>query len=44
MNKTELLNSVSRTFHRTAFKLKKHSPEILVISGVIGVVGSAGKH
>lgn len=41
MNKTELLNSVSRTFHRTAFKLKKHSPEILVISGVIGVVGSA---
>ena len=41
MNKTELLNSVSRTFHRAAFKLKKHSPEILVVSGVIGVVGSA---
>ena len=41
MNKTELMSNVSRTFHKAAFKLKKHSPEILVVSGVIGVVGSA---
>lgn len=41
MNKTELVNNVTRTFHRVAFKMKKHSPEILVVSGVIGVVGSA---
>lgn len=41
MNKTELMSNVSRTFHKAVFKLKKHSPEILVVSGVIGVVGSA---
>lgn len=41
MNKTELMSNISRTFHKAAFKLKKHSPEILVVSGVIGVVGSA---
>lgn len=35
------MSNVSRTFHKAAFKLKKHSPEILVVSGVIGVVGSA---
>ena len=40
MNKTELINKVSRTFNRAAFKLKKHSPEILVVAGVAGVVGS----
>lgn len=40
LNKTELMNSVTRTFHKAAFKLKKHSPEILVVAGVVGVVGS----
>lgn len=40
LNKTEIVNKVSRTFHRTAFKFKKHSPEILVVSGVVGVVGA----
>lgn len=40
MNKTEIVNSVTRTFHKAAFKLKKHSPEILVVAGVVGVVGS----
>lgn len=41
MNKTELFNKVSRTFHKSAFKLKKHSPEILVVAGVVGTVVSA---
>lgn len=35
------MNSVSRTFHQAGFQVKKHSPEILVITGVIGVVTSA---
>lgn len=41
MNKTEFMNSVSRTFHKAGFQLKKHSPEILVVSGVIGTVAGA---
>ncbi len=41
MTKTELFNNVSRTFHRVGFKLKKHSPEILIVTGVIGTVTSA---
>lgn len=40
LGKTNILNKVSRTFHKTAFKVKKHSPEILVVSGVVGVVGA----
>ena len=38
---TELLNKMTRTFHKVGFKLKKHSPEILVVVGVIGTVTSA---
>lgn len=41
LNKTEFVNNVTRTFHKAAFKLKKHSPELLVVGGVVGVVGSA---
>ena len=41
MNKTELLNSVTRSFHNIGFQLKKHSPEILVVAGVVGTVTSA---
>lgn len=41
MAKTEMLNSVSRTFHKVGFTLKKHSPEIMVVAGVVGVVASA---
>lgn len=41
MNKTDLINNVSRTFHKVGFKLKKHSPEILVAAGVVGTVASA---
>ena len=38
---TELVNKMTRTFHKVGFKLKKHSPEILVVAGVIGAVTSA---
>lgn len=41
MNKTELLNNVTRSFHNIGFQLKKHSPEILVVAGVVGTVASA---
>jgi hypothetical protein len=41
MNKMAIFNSVSRAFHKTTFQLKKHSPEILVATGVVGTVVSA---
>jgi hypothetical protein len=41
MKKTELMNKMSRTWNRAGLKLKKHSPEILIVTGVIGVVTSA---
>lgn len=41
MKKTELMNSVTRTFHKVGFTLKKHSPEILLAAGVTGTVVSA---
>jgi hypothetical protein len=41
MSKAEIMNKVSRTVHRAGLKLKKHSPEILVVSGIIGFVGTA---
>lgn len=39
--KTELISKVSRSFHKASFKFKKHSPEILAVTGVVGVVASA---
>lgn len=41
MTKVELFNNVTRTFHRVGFQFKKHSPEILLVTGVVGVVTSA---
>lgn len=41
MNKTELMNKATRSFHRVGFKFKKHSPELLVGAGIVGVVTSA---
>ena len=41
MNTSEITNSLSRSFHKIGFKLKKHSPEILVVAGVVGTVASA---
>lgn len=40
MTKNELMNKATRTFYRAGFKLKKHSPEILAVVGVAGVVTS----
>lgn len=41
MKTSEIVNSATRAFNRFGFKLKKHSPEIMVIAGVVGVVTSA---
>lgn len=41
MKTSEIVNSATRAFNRFGFKLKKHSPEIMVIAGVVGVVASA---
>lgn len=41
MNTTAIANTVTKSMHRMGFKLKKHSPEILAVAGVIGVVTSA---
>lgn len=39
--KTELLTKFNRGFHKMGFQLKKHSPEILAVVGVVGTVTSA---
>lgn len=41
MKNNEIMNTITRKFHRIGFQLKKHSPEILVIAGVVGGVTSA---
>lgn len=41
MAKLEIMNTVTRSLHRVGFKFRKHSPEILVGAGIVGVVGSA---
>lgn len=41
MKTTEIMNNAARAFNRIGFKLKKHSPEILVIAGIVGAVTSA---
>lgn len=40
MNKNEIVKKVSSTFGKVTVKLKKHSPEILVVAGVVGTVAS----
>ena len=40
MKKSEIMNNITRTLNKAAFKFKKHSPEILVVAGVVGVIGS----
>lgn len=37
----DIKNTLSRAFHKTGLKIKKHSPEILVITGVVGTVTAA---
>lgn len=41
MKKSEVIKRVSGTFHKVSFHLQKHSPEILVVVGVVGTVASA---
>lgn len=41
MAKSNFMNSVSRSFHKVGFQIKKHSPEILLVTGVVGTVASA---
>lgn len=41
MKKSEIMNKFSRAFGKVGFTLQKHSPEILVAAGVVGVVASA---
>ena len=41
MNTTEIINTLTRKTHKLGLSFQKHSPEILVTTGVIGVVASA---
>lgn len=40
-NKNEIMKSISGVVNKTTMSLKKHSPEILVVAGVVGAVASA---
>ena len=40
MSKAEIMNKMSRNLHKFGFKFKKHSPEILAVAGVMGIVAS----
>lgn len=41
MKINELSTVATRAFHKAGFQLKKHSPEILVVTGVVGTVVGA---
>lgn len=41
MKNLAIVNGMSSMLNKTCFQLKKHSPEILVVTGVVGVVTSA---
>lgn len=40
MKHTGFMNGVSRAFHNIGFQIQKHSPEILAVAGVVGIVAS----
>lgn len=40
MSNSNLLNNLTRTFYKVALEVKKHSPEILIGVGTVGVVTS----
>lgn len=40
-NKTEIMKSISGIANKSVMRLKKHSPEILVVAGIVGTVASA---
>lgn len=39
--KTDILTTMKRSLNMTGLKFKKHSPEIMVVAGVVGMVASA---
>lgn len=39
--KTDILTTMKRSINMTGLKFKKHSPEIMVVAGVVGMVASA---
>ena len=39
--KTDLINTVTRSLGKARLQLQKHSPEIMVVAGCVGVVASA---
>ena len=41
MNKLSIMTNLSQNMYKLGFKLKKHSPEILVVTGAVGMVTSA---
>lgn len=41
MKKLGIVSTLTRTVNKVGFKLQKHSPEILVVAGVVGAVTSA---
>ena len=41
MKLNDIANNMTRTFNKVGIKFKKHSPEILVVAGVVGTVTSA---
>ena len=41
MNKNAFMSKITRSYNKTMFQLKKHSPEILIVAGVAGTVVSA---
>lgn len=41
MKKNEIMQKISSKFGRAGLKFRKHSPEILIVAGVIGTVASA---
>lgn len=41
MNTSVITKTMTNAINKVSFKVKKHSPEILLISGIVGVVGSA---
>lgn len=41
MKINEIATVATRAFHQAGFQLKKHSPEILVVTGIVGTVVSA---
>lgn len=40
MKKTELMTKLTRAVSKAAFQVKKHSPEILIVTGAVGAVVS----